>query len=99
MVARDQFSKGGSSAFLKTLNRAPRSNRKGGTRELIPIMVELKGAPRTIEELAKKFPLAHRIVDSLISDGMVERMKTDDGEEAVALSKTGRDFMDRRALY
>ena len=99
MVVRDRFSKGGSSAFLHTLNKAPRSDRKGGARELLPIMVELKGGSRTIEELAKKFPLAHRIIDSLTVDGMVERVKSDDGEDAVALSQTGRDFMDRRSLY
>ena len=52
----------------------------------------------TIEDLAKRFPSAERIVHSLVSDGMVVRSTTSEGE-VLELSPQGREFINRRATF
>lgn len=99
MVASKRFSKGGSSAFLKTLKSGRRPERRGGVSELVPIMIELESSPKSIDELAKRFPLAERIVYSLVADRMVERIRTTSGEETLKLTPQGREFLKRRSSY
>ena len=62
-------------------------------------MLAIEDGAKAIGELAKKFPLAQRIVASLLSEGMISRTQTQSGEDAVELTDRGRDFLERRALF
>ena len=99
MSAVKKFSKGGSSAFLKTLKSSRRSERRSAVAELVPVMLEIETSPKTMDELASKFPLAKRIVYSLISDGMIHEDKADSGEMIFLLTERGKEFLERRSLY
>tara|TARA_A100001037_G_scaffold75878_1_gene68003 strand:- start:279 stop:464 length:186 start_codon:yes stop_codon:yes gene_type:complete len=56
-------------------------------------------APRSLDELARKFPLAKRIVYSLIEEGMIVEVSADQGESVFKLSARGKEFMERCSLY
>ena len=56
-------------------------------------------APRALDELARKFPLAKRIVYGLIEEGMIVEVSADQGESVFELSARGKEFMERGSLY
>jgi predicted transcriptional regulator len=101
--ASSRFSKGGSSAFLKTLRTSRRSERRserrGGVSELVSIMTYLQDGPKELEEIAQRFPFAEKIVYNLVSDHMVERQIVDKDTTKFGLTERGEDFLKRRMLY
>lgn len=99
MVASQRFSKGGSSAFLKTLKGGGRSDRRGGISELVPVMEALQGGPRATDDLAQHFPGAERLIAGLISDGMIEACDVDSGKKGVKLTPYGQEFLKRRTFF
>ena len=71
MATNSRFSKGGSSAFLKTL-KTQRSSR-GSLDRAIPILADLQSGDTKTEELQKKYPLAEKVVAGLVADGLTNR--------------------------
>ncbi|HBC52963.1 MAG TPA: hypothetical protein DCZ06_01760 [Alphaproteobacteria bacterium] len=94
MSANSRFSKGGSSAFLKTL-KTRRSSRETLDRA-IPILADLQSGDTKTEELQKKYPLAERVVAGLVADGLVSYCDIG-GEQGVRLTENGEEFVKRGA--
>ncbi|MEQ8813955.1 MAG: hypothetical protein RLO51_00240 [Thalassobaculum sp.] len=99
MASNYRFTKGGSSAFLTTMKSA--SSRGPGRRnmtEVLSVMRELEPGPMSMEQLSKRFPLAESIVFGLMNDRLLEHT-THNGDPAVQLTETGRDFLKRSAAF